>query len=131
MDKQALAIILLVIAILASLFYAIKINTPNKLLLDKRDVSKITICQPDPICNKRYILDDAQTRNFIQLWAKAKNIGYNKISCNYYLTVFLLNGSKHTFGIAANKMSENWGGGYIYSIENPDYFDSLYSQLSH
>jgi len=47
----------------------------------------------------------------------------------YYLHVYLTNGEKHTFGISLDHLTENWGGGDIYSINDENYFDSLYTLL--
>jgi hypothetical protein len=129
MDRQSVGILLLVSIIIGIVFFAVRVNRPNKLKLAKNEVSKITICKAAAVGDKVLTFDSIQIKSFLQKWSQSKSIGSNKLSCNYFLDVTLTNGKKHVFGISQDHLTENWGGGDIYSINDENYFDSLFTLL--
>ena len=130
MNRQFSIIVAVLIIILAVIvYYSFKFINNRKGTLYKSEIIKITICKPQPICDISYRLTSKEVENFISKWNGGNSLGYDKLSCSYYLDVYLVNGKKRSFGIAQDEITENWGGGIIYSIGDKNYFDSLYTLL--
>ena len=129
MNRQSIGIVFLVIIVIGILYFFVNTTRANKLKLAQNEVSSITICKADSVGDTALTLDVNQRENFIKNWDNSISIGYNRISCSYYLHVYLINGKQYALGVAQDHISEHWGGGDIYTINDKNYFDSLFAIL--
>jgi hypothetical protein len=71
-------------------------------------------------------LTRSQTEDFVRKWNNGISMGYNKYYCQYYIEVYLINGKKRTFCTSQDEILEGSANGWVFSIGDKYYFDSLY-----
>ena len=133
MNRQfSLIITALIVILIATIYFCYNFLDDGKKNLNQLEILSITITKPQSksICDTIFQLTPQEMKDFVQKWNTASSLGYNKMSCTYYIDIKLSKGKDRSFGITQDKISEGWGGGIIYSINDKNYFDSLYSSFS-
>ena len=127
MSKQTnIVVVSLILLIALTIYFAYKWANHDKIELDGSTISKVTMCYVSPICDSTVLLTRQQTEDFVNKWNKSTSLGYNKYQCQYYVEVYLTNNNKRLFCTSQDKILEGSTNGWIFSIGDKNYFDSLY-----
>jgi len=127
MNKQFNFIIATLLIVLAlTIYFSFKWANHDKKQLDTTVVSKVTICKALPFCDSTILLTKQQIEDFAKKWNNSTDIGYNKYQCQYYIEVYCSDGKIRTFCSLQDHIMEGSTNGWVYSITDQIYFDSLY-----
>ena len=124
MNRQTNAVLILVFAL--TIYFVYKLTNHDKEELISTSISKITICKALPFCDSTIFLTKQQTEDFVKKWNTSNSIGYNKYHGKYYIEVYLTNTQKRTFCTSQDQILEGSRNGWVFTIGNENYFDSLY-----
>lgn len=116
----------LVLLLVLTIYFSYKWTNHDKVELNTSSILKVTMCYALPFCDSTILLTKQQTDDFVKKWNTGNSIGYNKYQCQYYIEVYLTNNKKRTFCTSQNKILEGSTNGWIFSIGDKKYFDSLY-----
>jgi len=127
MNRQTNTIVAILIIVLAlTIYFAYQWTNHDKEELNSTSISKVTICKALPFCDSIIFLTRQQTEDFVKKWNTSNSIGYNKYQCQYYIEVYLTNNKKRTFCSLQDQILEGSTNGWVFTIGNKNYFDSLY-----
>jgi hypothetical protein len=127
MNRQTNTIVAILIIVLAlTIYFAYRWTNHDKEELNSTSISKVTICKALPFCDSTVFLTRQQTEDFVKKWNTSNSIGYNKYQCQYYIEVYLNNTKKRTFCSLQDQILEGSTNGWVFTIGNKNYFDSLY-----
>ena len=127
MNKQFTIIIATLLIILAlTVYFSFSWTNQDKKQLETAFISKVTICKALPFCDSTILLTKQQIDDFALKWNSSTDVGYNKYQCQYYIEVYWSDGKKRTFCTSQDQIMEGSTNGWIYSINQKTYFDSIY-----
>lgn len=87
---------------------------------------KVTMCKGLPYCDSTISLTKTQFEVFANKWNNSTDLGYNRYQAQYYVEVYVNNGTKRLFSTSRDQIMEGSTNGWIFSVIDKNYFDSLY-----
>jgi hypothetical protein len=127
MNKQFTIIIATLLIILTlTVYFSFIWTNHDKKQLETAFISKVTICKALPFCDSTILLTKQQIDDFALKWNSSTDVGYNKYQCQYYIEVYLSDDKKRTFCTSQDQIMEGSTNGWMYSINQKTYFDSIY-----
>ena len=126
MKQTNILVVSLILLIALTIYFSYKWTNHDKVELDASSILKVTMCYVSPICDSTILLTRQQTEDFVKKWNTGASLGYNKYQCQYYIEVYFTNNKKRTFCTSQDEILEGSTNGWIFSIGDKNYFDSLY-----
>jgi len=126
MKQTNIVVVSLILLIALTVYFSYKWTNHAKVELDASSILKVTMCHVAPICDSTILLTKQQTEDFVKKWNTCTSLGYNKYQCQYYVEVYLTHNKKRTFCTSQDEILEGSTNGWIFSIGDKNYFDSLY-----
>jgi hypothetical protein len=126
MKQTNIVVVSLILIIALTIYFSYKWTNHDKVELDASTILKVTMCYVSPFCDSTILLTRQQTEDFVKKWNNGTSLGYNKYQCQYYVEVYLTNNKKRTFCTSQDEILEGSTNGWVFSLGDKNYFDSLY-----